>query len=768
MNPKFQQLILEEDESFGFRDRALPLLKRGICVVPLAPKGKNPIIDDWPNMASSNPKQVELWNARWPDANVGCVATMGKCYLDDDTGDLKERIERETGKKFPHTYTVLTSVKKSGKRGNHYYFESTPQSIELGNAKLAGAYDFQENNKQVVGAYSVHPSGVVYTPADPRAPITPIPDWLVKWMKENCDAAQPQQHDMDGQHPVDADFDFPEFCDHYGLQLTEGKSGKFFLACPYKGDWHTNDGKKDVGATCILFDGSRVGFKCLSTNCEGSGKSFGQLIQKLNETHEPYLGVIWPEREDASVDWAEIDWLDVNPEAREVQPGETPRLNSDGKLYVETPSGKEEVRFGEAAAQEAQAVAQQDDPLAFPEECLEGDKLGDIAKELLVPLGVGYPAILACASVQPNLERMCGARINIYCALIVRPGGCKNETIRRAILASELVSGEDYSKSAPGGDQQLVSLLGDHAGKKRGDPRVPGPKKLLLVTNEIGDVLAKTGIDNSTLASRLCDFWDDSEYQKTIGKELVTVNCRLSWLGGLPASWDKPDKFRELFGSQTNFGLYPRFIFGYSGTRFNFRDWEPTIRPTSEQTFTAVGNEDEAADAMAWTNNNRIVVVQRISGEAQALWEAWEPSGTPDDRGRIKYNGKKVAILKACFNGETEVSLVRMQQAILFMGWQVKIREVFRPGEAKESNKEAWFTERLLPCLERAGAAEKFTEWRRISLNNRWDEKVDAGVQLRTVENLIKLGRLIGEPDEEGEKKRKYPKVKLRLLGRVS
>jgi hypothetical protein len=54
-------------------------------------------------------------------------------------------------------------------------------------------------------------------------------------------------------------------------------------------------------------------------------------------------------------------------------------------------------------------------------------------------------------------------------------------------------------------------------------------------------------------------------------------------------------------------------------------------------------------------------------------------------------------------------------------------------------------------------------------LRNHWDEKIDAGVQIRTVENLVKLGRLIEEPEDEGEsrkgrRKRKFPQVMLRKI----
>jgi hypothetical protein len=411
----------------------------------------------------------------------------------------------------------------------------------------------------------------------------------------------------------------------------------------------------------------------------------------------------------------------------------------------------------------------QPDYLAFPEECTSDDRLGDWARDTDMPMGLSYPAVLACVSVIPGLTRMCGARVNIYGCLIVPPGGGKNETMRRAVSVTGLLpgTGGDYSKTAPGGDAQLIGLLGDRASRKKGEEgRIPGPRKLLLITHEIGDVLAKTGIDNSTLASRLCDFWDESEYDKTVGKDTIHVDCRLSWLGGLPAGADNPEKFSEFFGGQTNFGLYPRFIFGYADGKYVHSDWEAPARST---VVTPVSEED-AAEALSTFGNNDVTVVRNISPEAQRMYDAWTPTG--DDAGRIKYNGKKIAILKACFNHESQVSELRMGQAIKFMQWQMRLRETFRPGTAKESNKEAWFTEHLLPALERAGARTKYVDWRRISLRNHWDLRIDPNVQLRTIEALAKIGRLVEETIDEDEapkrgRRKQYPWVMLATVGQT-
>jgi hypothetical protein len=239
----------------------------------------------------------------------------------------------------------------------------------------------------------------------------------------------------------------------------------------------------------------------------------------------------------------------------------------------------------------------------------------------------------------------------------------------------------------------------------------------------------------------------------------------------MPVWLENTEKFSEFMGGETNFGLYPRFIFGYGDDDYIYSDWLPVVAATS-QTVVADSNlasfDSAVSDGLSDFNNDGVTVVQRLSDEARSLYDAWMPEN--EHRGRLRYNAKKIAVLKAAFNGEREVTAQRMRQAIMFMEWQIVIRGYFQPGTAKESNKEAWFVDRLVPALERAGACEKFVSWRRISLDNRWDRRIDPGVQLRTVQGLVELGRLIEEAvDDEKRKeakasgrKRVYPKVKLR------
>ena len=108
-------------------------------------------------------------------------------------------------------------------------------------------------------------------------------------------------------------------------------------------------------------------------------------------------------------------------------------------------------------------------------------------------------------------------------------------------------------------------MLGDKSNHDKQKTRTPGPCKVLLITPEMTDVLKMTGIENSTLASRMCDLWDDSEFEYPTKEGLISVDCRLSWIGGIPCSVDDPVHFTELFDGETSHGLYDRLLFGSIG-----------------------------------------------------------------------------------------------------------------------------------------------------------------------------------------------------------
>lgn len=372
----------------------------------------------------------------------------------------------------------------------------------------------------------------------------------------------------------------------------------------------------------------------------------------------------------------------------------------------------------------------------FPEECLCG-RLGELARLTNMPLGVAYPAVVTAFSVLPTSNEF-GARNrpNLYCCIICPPGGGKNETIFRAIDVVEVPYGSDvggWEKITPGGDRQLMEVVGDKPGRKKGDARIPGPHKLLMVNMEIADVMKKCAYEKSTLASRLCDLWDDGKGKLPDRAGLITCDCRLSWIGGLPATVEDQERFLELFNAESCHGLYQRFVFGYTEEEWLHSDWEYK-RPVVDLETAVLA--PPTPYCMGFTP------------EAKEMYEAWRLD--VPGFGRIRYNMKKFALLTAAADGQDRCDVPHLQKAILWAEWEAKVRARFKPSQAMDGNREALFANIILEKLERAGAESKVVNWKVVTNHARLERKIDPSLQLRAVKSLIDLGTLIALRDDDG------------------
>jgi hypothetical protein len=240
--------------------------------------------------------------------------------------------------------------------------------------------------------------------------------------------------------------------------------------------------------------------------------------------------------------------------------------------------------------------------------------------------------------------------INTFIGLIAPAGGGKGTAMDRAIETLNLRYGTDYDRAKLGGDLQVTRYLGDKStGKKDDKTRVPGPGRLMIVNGELSEMLKKTGIDNSTLCDLLTDLWDGKQYSKQVDKEKITVNCRFGWMGGIAATEKLPGNFTNIFGKQSNFGLYSRFIFGYSALeKYKRQEWR------SPNAIAKSCPLEEVEDMAAKHKAGELVVTRWLSPEAQWLYDTWNP--TAPDWARLRHNLRKVALLTSSANGEDTVS----------------------------------------------------------------------------------------------------------------
>jgi len=157
------------------------LANYGFAILPLAPKGKKPVKSGGVHAASNDKNALRKTFEANPRYNYGIAtgAPSGIMVLDIDGPDGRKSLKalkREHGP-LPRTVRVNTA------RGFHLYFGVGDKRIGNSAGKLGKGIDVRGDGGYVVGPYSRHESGCVYTFAESRSfdeiDVAPAPDWLV-------------------------------------------------------------------------------------------------------------------------------------------------------------------------------------------------------------------------------------------------------------------------------------------------------------------------------------------------------------------------------------------------------------------------------------------------------------------------------------------------------------------------------------------------------------------------------------------------------------
>lgn len=162
---------------------ALEYLWRGWSVVPVAERGKRPIVR-WQTFEDRHPTEAEVrgWFERWPSSNAAVVtgAISGIVVLDVDTQhggeeSLRRLAVRNAG--LPQTVEATT-----GGGGRHIYFKHPGFEVK-NRAGLSPGLDLRGDGGVIIVPPSIHPSGKPYSWRKGRAPheiaLAPLPDWLL-------------------------------------------------------------------------------------------------------------------------------------------------------------------------------------------------------------------------------------------------------------------------------------------------------------------------------------------------------------------------------------------------------------------------------------------------------------------------------------------------------------------------------------------------------------------------------------------------------------
>jgi len=164
---------------------AMAARARGFVVTPL--RDKRPFLHAWNKHPLTTETEIRTAAKEYPACDVGLVMKreVGEPFaIDIDGPNVIERMEHETGKTLPATYTVLTRpVTAPYKR--HIFLRHTHYSCAVFTKNaFAGEYDLIGvglRGLQVVSEGCVRPdTGEVRI--GNRLPIAACPDWLADWL----------------------------------------------------------------------------------------------------------------------------------------------------------------------------------------------------------------------------------------------------------------------------------------------------------------------------------------------------------------------------------------------------------------------------------------------------------------------------------------------------------------------------------------------------------------------------------------------------------
>ena len=158
---------------------------RGFVITPL--RDKRPFLPAWNKHPLTTETEIRTAAKEYPTCDVGLVLkrrVREPFAIDVDVPGVIERMEQETGKTLPETYTVLSRPETSPHK-RHIFFRHTQYSFSAFDKNVnAGEYDLIGTGTR---ALQVVAEGCVRrdtgeTRTGNGLPIADCPDWLADWI----------------------------------------------------------------------------------------------------------------------------------------------------------------------------------------------------------------------------------------------------------------------------------------------------------------------------------------------------------------------------------------------------------------------------------------------------------------------------------------------------------------------------------------------------------------------------------------------------------
>lgn len=334
----------------NFTEIALPLIRRGIAVVPTQAGLRYPVLPEWQNKATVNATQVRAWGKENPSYNCCCIAKFGGVGM-YDIDDLVACLAKGMPP-LPETFTV-----KSPKGGIHGYFLHTPETEALGttrdvkNDKIK-IFELKGHNAACCAPGCQRDDGGVYR-IDKNVPLAVgLSPELIRWIEQNSATKAAKGGTVRRKfHP---DFEEQHLFDYYEWDF----AGDFwknnahyyvFSECPIKGGAHDDQVRSKK---CCLIVGDTIGFDCKVCGDEYGWRELIQHMETLGIPEYPYY--IFADEDDELL-LKDVDTLDSEAQLDETTSVEgadaskAAEVDTTGYEYSATDTGNAERlvrRFG--------------------------------------------------------------------------------------------------------------------------------------------------------------------------------------------------------------------------------------------------------------------------------------------------------------------------------------------------------------------------------------------------------------------------------------
>lgn len=173
-------------------DAALGYAALGWKVLPLVPRGKNPVKTGWQEKATTDPDQIRRWWTENPDYNVGVKTGDGLCVVDVDDKEKNAALGSDMLREWEleHGDISETVCCQTPTGGMHYYFD-------IGDTRISGCQsdtifiDLRCDGNLIVVPPSIHPdTDTAYewdiSPEDMApATATDVDRACIQWVHDN-------------------------------------------------------------------------------------------------------------------------------------------------------------------------------------------------------------------------------------------------------------------------------------------------------------------------------------------------------------------------------------------------------------------------------------------------------------------------------------------------------------------------------------------------------------------------------------------------------